>query len=173
LWRVGANRAPDLWRVPFDPKHPATTPSTLNSDSTGVRQALAEAVQGMADLGVPLDAPLSAAQQTTVGGPAVPVPGCTGAEGCYNVVGRADPLGADGRFAPVTFGSSFVMATELTAAGPRTSTLLTYSESADPTSPHHNDQTVLFSRKQWVAERYSEDQIRRSPQLRTAVVTGR
>ncbi|WP_328603477.1 penicillin acylase family protein [Amycolatopsis sp. NBC_00345] len=176
LWRqfwTGASRASDLWSVPFDPQHPTTTPSTLNQASAGVRQALAAAVQRMADLGVPLDAPLSAAQQTTVGGPAVPVPGCTGAEGCYNVVGQGVPLGADGRFPPVTFGSSFVMATELTTTGPHTTTLLTYSQSTDPTSPHHNDQTQLFSRKQWVTERYSEDQIGRSPQLRTVAVAGR
>ncbi|GAA1948501.1 penicillin acylase family protein [Amycolatopsis minnesotensis] len=175
LWRefwTGASRAADLWTVPFDARHPATTPNTLNQGSTVVRQALAAAVQRMTGLGVPLDAPLSAAQQTTVGGPAVPVPGCTGAEGCYNVVGRAEPLGENGRYSPVTFGSSFVLATELTAAGPRTATLLTYSQSTDPTSPHHNDQTRLFARKQWVAERYTEDQIRRSPQLLTTAVTG-
>lgn len=178
LWRefwLGALKAPDLWTVPFSVDHPATTPNTLNTSSTGVRQALAAAVQRMTDLGLPLNEPLSAAQQTTIGGTPVSVPGCTGEEGCYNVVGAqpTGPLGADGRFPPVTFGSSFVMATELTASGPRTVTLLTYSESADPTSPHHNDQTQLFARKQWVQERYTEHEISTSPKLRVMLVTNR
>ncbi|MDT8911957.1 penicillin acylase family protein [Amycolatopsis sp. PS_44_ISF1] len=176
LWRqfwTGAARASDLWSVPFDPQHPATTPATLNQSSPVVRQALAAAVAKLTGLGVALDAPLSAAQRTTVGGPAVPVPGCSGAEGCYNVVGKGEPLGADGRFPPVVFGSSFVMATELTPDGPRTSTLLTYSQSSDPTSAHHNDQTELFSHKQWVTDRYTEAQICASPRLRVSVLNGR
>ncbi|MFI6094712.1 penicillin acylase family protein [Lentzea sp. NPDC051213] len=175
LWRefwLRAVKTPGLWTVPFDPARPATTPNTLNT--AGVRQALVASVQRMTDLGLPFDAPLSAAQRTEIGGTPLPVPGCTGEEGCYNVVGSlpTGPLGADGRFPPVTFGASFVMATELTATGPRTATLLTYSQSTDPTSPHHNDQTRLFARKQWVSERYTPGEISSSRQLRVDVITG-
>jgi acyl-homoserine-lactone acylase len=49
---------------------------------------------------------------------------------------------------------------------PDTGTLMAYSQSADPTSPHHSDQTKLFSRKQWVTERFCEQDILASPELR-------
>ncbi|HEY0499671.1 MAG TPA: penicillin acylase family protein [Kutzneria sp.] len=170
LWRqfwLNAVKSPDLWLVPFDAAHPATTPNTLNTASAGVRQALADAVLRMAALHVPLDAPLSSAQFTTVGGPAVPVPGCTNPEGCFNIVSGQDAgaLGADGRFAPVIFGSSFMMVAQLTPRGPVARTLLSYSESSNPDSPHHGDQTRLFAAKRWVTDRYTEAEILSSPGL--------
>jgi acyl-homoserine-lactone acylase len=78
LWRefwLRAARMPDVWSVPFDPNRPVAAPNTLNIASTGVRQALADAVLRLAQLHVPVDAPLSAAQYTTVGGGEPPVPG--------------------------------------------------------------------------------------------------
>ncbi|NUP77263.1 MAG: hypothetical protein HOV96_06920, partial [Nonomuraea sp.] len=66
--------------------------------------------------------------------------------------------------------SSFMMAVELTPEGPRTRTVLTYSLSADPTSPHHADQTALFSRGQWVTERFTEAEIAADPRLRVTTV---
>lgn len=85
---------------------------------------------------------------------------------------RAAALGADGRYPEVDTGSSFMMAVELTPDGPRTRTILTYSLSANPASPHHTDQTVLFSRGQWVTERFTEAEIAADPQLRTTTVRG-
>ncbi len=170
LWRqfwLSAIKVPDLWLVPFDPKRPATTPNTLNPNSNGVRQALANSVQQMAALHVALDTPLSAAQYTTIGGPAISVPGCGNPEGCYNIVnGAGSPaLGPDGRFTPVVFGSSFMMVAELSPRGPVTKTLLSYSESANPNSPHHGDQTKLFAAKRWVTDRFTEAEIRSDPTL--------
>ncbi|HEX4701451.1 MAG TPA: penicillin acylase family protein, partial [Pseudonocardiaceae bacterium] len=102
LWRqfwANAVITPDVWTVPFDPAHPATTPNTLNTASAVVRRALADAVRRLAALHVPLSEPLSAAQITNVGGPAIPVPGCGNGEGCYNVVDGEGPpiLGANGQ----------------------------------------------------------------------------
>ncbi|MFI9387697.1 penicillin acylase family protein [Kutzneria sp. NPDC052558] len=176
LWRqfwLGAVRAPDLWLVPFDPKQPATTPNTVNTNSIVLRQALANAVQQMAALHVPVDAPLSAAQHTTVGGPDIAIPGCGNPEGCYNIVSGvgSGALGADGRFSPSIFGSSFMMVAELSPRGPVARTLLSYSESANPASPHHGDQTALFAAKKWVADRFSEGEILSSPSLSIRVLT--
>ncbi|MEV4752289.1 hypothetical protein ACFQVD_09805 [Streptosporangium amethystogenes subsp. fukuiense] len=50
--------------------------------------------------------------------------------------------------------------------------MLTYSLSADPTSAHHTDQTVLFSRGQWVTGRFTGAEIAADPQLRTTTVRG-
>jgi Penicillin amidase len=61
---------------------------------------------------------------------------------------------------------------EVTPAGPRARTILTYSESANPASPHYTDQTVLFSHKQWVTERFTQAQITSDPQLTITILRG-
>jgi acyl-homoserine-lactone acylase len=175
LWReywTSAVMAPDLWRTPFDPAHPATTPNTLNTASPAVRRALADAVERMETLGVPLNASLSTTQYTDVGGPDVALPGCGNAEGCYSVVeGNGSPGLGDGRFTPVRFGSSFVMVAEMSPHGPVARTILTYSESTNPTSPHHDDQTKLFAAQRWVTDRFTEHDIRSDPHLTITVLT--
>ncbi len=64
------------------------------------------------------------------------------------------------------------MAVELTAQGPRACTILTYSQSANPASPHHVDQTELYSHKKWVNARFTEDEINSNPKLRTTTARG-
>ena len=52
-------------------------------------------------------------------------------------------------------GSSYVqVVTWNNSACPDAATILTYSESSNPESPFSADQTQLFSRKQWVPERF-------------------
>jgi acyl-homoserine-lactone acylase len=64
------------------------------------------------------------------------------------------------------------MAVSLTPAGPQARTILTYSESANPASPHHADQTRLFTQKQWVTERFTDAAITADPALCTTILTG-
>jgi acyl-homoserine-lactone acylase len=178
LWRqfwANAVQAPDLWQVPFTAAHPLTTPNTLNTASTTVRHALADAVERMNALHVPVSAPLSAAQVTDITGHPLTVPGCGDLEGCYNVVDSQDDsqLHDDGRFGPIVFGSSFMMVADMSKQGPTARTILSYSESTDPNSPHHGDQTTLFARKQWVTDRFSEHDITTDRQLTTTVLAGR
>jgi acyl-homoserine-lactone acylase len=182
LWREfwrRAVQASDVYTVPFDPAYPLTTPSTLNTGSHAVRHALADAVQEMRARHLPLDLPLGAAQHVTVaaqhvtiGTRTIPIEGCDNDEGCFNVASlQEEQLQRDGSYPDVIEGSSFIMAIDLTAAGPRTRTILTYSESANPASPHHSDQTILYSRKQWVTERFTEAQIAADPGLETLSLT--
>lgn len=49
-------------------------------------------------------------------------------------------------------------------------TLLTYAQSSDPTSPHHADQTRLFSGERWVTSRLCEKAILASPKLKVVRV---
>jgi acyl-homoserine-lactone acylase len=44
-------------------------------------------------------------------------------------------------------------------------TLLGYSQADEPSSPHHDDQTALYSQKRWVTERFCEADILASPEL--------
>ncbi|NRQ34729.1 peptidase S45 [Nonomuraea sp. NN258] len=160
--------APSWWRVPFDPERPLTTPRGLKHDDPATQRALADTVAFFQANRIPLTLTTGQAQRYA----GIPIPGCTGSEGCFDRVRTGGPLGPDGRYPDVDTGSSFMMAVELTPDGPRSRTLLTYSLSANPSSPHHTDQTVLFSRGQWVTERFTDAEIAASPQLRTTTVRG-
>ncbi|MEV1021339.1 penicillin acylase family protein [Streptomyces sp. NPDC050264] len=157
----------DTWRrVPYDPAQPLTTPRGINGDDARVRHALADAVQDFAARDLPVDAALGTVQKWA----GVPLPGCNGNKGCFNVV-DAGPDAGTGTPAEGAFGSSFLMAVELTPDGPRAHTLLTYGQSANPASPHYTDQTRLFSRKQWVAERFTAAEIASDPDLEVTTLT--
>jgi acyl-homoserine-lactone acylase len=99
----------------------------------------------------------------------IPLPGCTGDKGCFNVV-EAGPDSGTGTPTAGAFGTSFLMAVELTPDGPRMHTLLTYGQSANPASPHYTDQTRLFSRKQWVTECFTEAEIAGDPALKVKIL---
>ena len=171
LWRQFTDQPvrSDPSLVPFDPAQPLTTPSGLNGENPDVQRVFADAVEFFQANHIPLDVTLAQAQHYD----GVAVPGCTGGEGCFNVV-DPQPLGTDGTFPDISLGadhgSSFIMAVELTAAGPRSRTLLTYSESANPDSPHHIDQTELFAHKQWVSERFTAAQIDADPGLQVTTL---
>lgn len=122
---------PDTWRrVAYDPAQPLTTPRGIKGDDIRVRRALADAVQDFAARDLPVDTELGALQKWA----GVPLSGCTGQKGCFNVV-DAGPDSGTGTPRAGAFGTSFLMAVELTPDGPRTHTLLTYGQSANPTSP--------------------------------------
>jgi acyl-homoserine-lactone acylase len=181
------------WHVPFTPAEPLTTPRGINGDDPAVQQALADAVQSLQANHVPMDSTVGSAN-TWAG---VQLSGCSDGEGCFNVVEGSGPTtgpsgpppgpkpgsqidpSAGGAQPPVgsapaasTFGSSFIMAVELTPDGPHTRTILTYSQSANPESPHHTDQTALFSNKQWVTERFTEAEINADPNRQIQPVHG-
>jgi acyl-homoserine-lactone acylase len=168
LWRQaygGINYTDSWWRIPFDPAHPLTTPRDLNTSNPGVQQALADAVQFFQAHHIPLGIPLASTQHYA----GVGLPGCTEGEGCFDrVEGTVSP--GNGVDTAINNGSTFIMATELTPQGPVTRTILTYSESANPSSPHYRDQTVLFARKQWVTERFTQAQINADPHLQTTIL---
>lgn len=146
------------WLVPYDPADPVHTPRGINAADPGVQRSFADAVTAFAAAGVAVDVPLDAVQQYE----GIPIHGCRGPEGCFNVISAPGPP----RLAPkIPHGSSFVMAVELTATGPRMHSLLIYGQSADPASPHYTDQARLYERKQWVTGAFTEREIARDPEL--------
>jgi acyl-homoserine-lactone acylase len=170
LWQqaYGAiNYTPGWWSVPFDPSQPVTTPRDLNTGDPAVQAALADAVEYFQAHGVPLDITLDAVQHYA----GISLPGCTEGEGCFDRIEGNTPAGsAVGTDA--SNGSTFIMATELAPQGPRTRTVITYSESANPDSPHYSDQTALFARGQMITERFTEADINADPQLQTTTLYG-
>jgi acyl-homoserine-lactone acylase len=174
LWREFFNRAvaataADIWRTPFDPARPLTTPRDLDTGRTEVRTALADAVKAVTAARLPLDAPIDAAQRYR----SIGLGGCTELEGCFNAIQPSGDLEPDGHYPDVASGTSFLMATRLTAAGPRTRTLLLYSQSGNPASPHFLDQTRLYAADRWVTERFTAAEIASDPALRVDVLDPR
>ncbi|MEU8437264.1 penicillin acylase family protein [Streptomyces sp. NPDC029216] len=155
------------WRIPFDPNDPVHTPNSLDSGSSAVRDAFGRTVIAFRNAGIPLNAALSDVQKITRNGEQIPIHGAIHELGVLNVV---TPGSVDGKM-DITFGSSFVQQVRFTADGPpQASSVLAYSQSANPNSPHYADQTKLFSAGQWVTERFTEEQIAASPALEVKVL---
>ncbi|MFI5618718.1 penicillin acylase family protein [Streptomyces sp. NPDC051567] len=167
FWRrLTANTAPrDLWLVPFSAADPVRTPRTLDRAAPGIGRALADTVLELRAAGIALDAPLGAHQFVVRGGERLPVGGGTEALGVWNKI-EAPWNAAGGGYAEVAHGSSHIQAVGWNGGRcPVARTLLTYSQSADPASAFHADQTRLFSQERWVTSRFCERDILASPQL--------
>jgi acyl-homoserine-lactone acylase len=160
-------RAP--WREPFDPARPVETPRGLATDNPDVLRALARALIRLRDAGVALDARLGDVQHVTRAGRRIPIHGGPGRLGIFNAINTK--LGPGG-YTEIESGSSFIMAVRFAEGGPTSRALITYSQSANPESPHHSDQTELFSRKGWVEMRWREQDVLADPQLRSYRVSG-
>ncbi len=93
----------------------------------------------------------------------------------YGSVNPAADRAAQGvpvQYGQVIYGSSTVMQIELTPKGPRGTTILTYSESENPRSPHHADQTRLYSKRNWIPLTFTAKEIRRDAKRSYVVGTG-
>ncbi|HZF87885.1 penicillin acylase family protein [Streptomyces sp.] len=175
FWRklTAAVPADRLWRVPFSPADPVRTPHTLNTAAPGFATALADAVAELRAAGVELDAPLGRHQFVVRDGRRVPVHGGTESLGVWN---KIEPVWkpAQGGYAEVTTGSSYIQAVGWDGSRcPVARTLLSYSQSSNPDSPHHADQTRLYADERWVASRFCEKDILSSPALRVVRVRER
>jgi acyl-homoserine-lactone acylase len=160
---------PARFAVPFDPKAPLTTPNTLNTGDPGVQRAFGDALADLSKAGLPADAKLRDGQAVTRNGERIPIHGGPGQLGILNVMTpRWDPSRG---VVDIQHGSSYVQVVGFSGrACPDSSTLLTYSQSANPKSPYFSDQTKLYSRGEWVKERFCEADILRSPALRVVVL---
>ncbi|WP_132114527.1 penicillin acylase family protein [Actinocrispum wychmicini] len=162
---------PDAWKVPFNPADPVGTPNTLDTARPEVRKAFTDAVAVLRAANIPFDAPLSDSQYVTRNGEKISVHGAPGNLGVLNVL---TPVRDNGQGSPdIIHGSSYIQAVSFTDSPcPDARTLLTYSQSTDPTSPHFADQTKLFSRGKWVRGRFCEWDIWTSPQLKVLFLKG-
>ncbi|SFP97697.1 acyl-homoserine-lactone acylase [Amycolatopsis arida] len=156
---------PGVWRTPFDPADPVGTPNTLDIDRPEVWRAFGDAAAELRAAGIPLDGRLGDHQYVVRGGERIPVHGGHQVLGVLNMLVPVwDPARG---YTEVVHGSSHIQVVGFGRGPcPDAATLLTYSQSADPTSPHHADQTRLFSRGEWVRARFCERDILTSPALR-------
>ncbi|MGX6739405.1 penicillin acylase family protein [Streptomyces xantholiticus] len=175
FWRALTASVPaaQLWKVPFSATDPVATPHTLNTGSPAFAAALRGAVAELRAAGIALDAPLGEHQFVVRDGKRHPVHGGTEALGVWNKI-EAVWDGAGGGYREVAHGSSHVQAVGWDGGRcPVARTVLTYSQSSNPASPHYRDQTALFSDGEWVTSRFCERDIMRSPELEVVRVRER
>ncbi|MGN6693284.1 MAG: penicillin acylase family protein, partial [Aquihabitans sp.] len=181
-----------LFATDYDPASPVTTPNGLAQpdDLAGdtVVAALAKAVRLLDAAGVAIDAPLGDVQWAQRGEHRVPVHGGYEGEGVLNILapfGALNSLSLEPGPAPldpvapertmtsgiatggyrVTYGTSFLMAVELTDYGPHGVGLLAYGQSGDPRSPHHVDGTEAYAAKATRPLLFTDDAIDADPNL--------
>ena len=185
-----------LFAVGFDPTDPLGTPHTLAPAPEGgedpVVHAAGHAARVLHAAGIALDATLRDVQWADRGAERVAVHGGSEAEGVLNVLGPTGALpsasleptptaptriaGRDGSGLheggyPVTYGTSLLMAIEVTPDGPRGLGLLAYGQSSDPASPHHLDGTVAYRDGAVRPLRFTDAEIAEDPQLHVTTLT--
>jgi acyl-homoserine-lactone acylase len=150
----------------FDPANAVHTPAKLDKANPAVIAALETAVDKLTELRIPLDAKLGDVQAETRNGVRIPIHGSAGPEGVFNVISvQNDSLEPEKGWTSIRHGASWIYVVEFTDAGPKSQGFLTYSQSTDPTSPHHSDQTELYSKKGW------DDLLWRDEDVEKATVT--
>ena len=121
---------------------------------------------GVADLNaahIPVDAPLGAYQvDARPDGTKVAYHGGPGGLGVFNAV--AAPWSATkGYVGQLPHGSSFIQVVQFNGNGcPDARTILTYSQSTNPRSPHYADQTKLFSQSKWATDHFCAADVKRA-----------
>lgn len=162
-----------LFGAGFDVDDPVATPHGLApappEGADPVVGAVARAVLALERAGAAIDAPLGDVQWAQRGDQRVPVHGGGEGEGLLNVLtpvgalagttlepgpaplelqpGRTERTGLTAGGYRCTYGTSFLMAVELTDDGPVGLGLLAYGQSGDPRSPHHVDGTEAYAAK--------------------------
>ena len=168
FWRF-ASRIPGAYRVPFNAADAANTPRGLQTDQPGVREglrrALAQAQQRLAQFNVALDAPLGTVQYETRNSERIPIPGGDGTSGMWSVI--SSELTRTG-YSPILAGNSYIQVIGWNTDGTVDARgMLTYSQSDDPASPHYADLTKLYSAGRWITLPFYEKDIVADTNLKT------
>lgn len=175
FWRALTAKVPSaqLWQVPFSAADPVRTPNTLNTDAPAFATALADTVTELTAARIPLDSRLGEHQFVVRGGKRLPIHGGTESLGVWNKIEpRWNAQG--GGYTEVAHGSSHIQAVGWDKSScPKARTLLTYSQSSNPNSPHYSDQTRLYADERWVTSRFCEKDIRSAPGLKVVKVRQR
>ncbi|MFT6398401.1 MAG: acyl-homoserine-lactone acylase [Bradymonadia bacterium] len=157
-----------VFETPFDADDPVNTPSGLiDSPETDARllEAFALAVLTLESVGIDPAAPLGDMQFQRTQNGEFPRVGGLEREGAFAIadwrgngtllprVNRAPVVDSRSGLTEegwvVNAGNSWVMAMEFTDDGPRGHALMTYGQSEDPASDHHDDQAERYVDLEW------------------------
>ena len=172
LWKRFAERLGNpaaYYTVPFNPRDPISTPAGLDTNNPKVANALKTAVSDLAGSGIPLDATLRKYQyKVAYNGEHLPIHGGGRDTGQFNLITWMGTSGFEpGKGYPnVAYGSSYIMFMQFTPQGPVGRSIMTYSQSPDPSSPYYKDQTVMYAKKQTKKMLFKESDILADPNLK-------
>jgi len=151
-----------FWVNPWTASNIVYTPNTLNTSLAASQNALAAAVSDLETRGIPLNASFGQVQYTQRASK-IPIPGCGDGSNCFAVINSSYDNATAKTSAVNGSSSSIVMFTELNpVTGPLTKGLLTYSQSEDITSPFYEDQTLRFSKNEWITLPWTAAQVSES-----------
>jgi len=139
---------------PWNALHPVTTPRGIAMEPRAM-QAFVEAMTEVEDRYGSWDVAWGDVHRLRQGSLDLPVSGGSGFLGCYRVLAfRTDQDGKQ----VVNGGDSWIFAVEFGEV-PKAYTVVGYSQSEDPKSPHFNDQAKLFAAGKMKPAAFSEQEI--------------
>ncbi|NML07880.1 penicillin acylase family protein [Sphingomonas sp. G-3-2-10] len=171
FWQQAA-RIPNLFAVPFDAAHPATTPNTINpAAAPAILTALESATKQLRDRDVPLDAAWGSVQYVERKGERIPVHGGPGQIGILNAMG-SNPSAAGKPFVLTpAHGTSYVQVVSFGDKGPVAESMLSYSQSTNPDSPWYDDGTRAYAAKKWIRLPFTPAEIAAAKQGETVKIS--
>lgn len=147
--------ADSLYREPWSPERPTSTPVGIGSPEQAVR-ALYYAVGDLRARARPLDVRWGDVHRVIRGDVDAPVAGCEGGMGCFRTLSFEET--DDGRMA-ANRGDGWIFVVELGGGAPRARTVLAYGQSDLEDSPHFDDQAAMFARGELKPVRWTDEDI--------------
>jgi acyl-homoserine-lactone acylase len=160
----------DPWAHPFQVSDPLQTPYGLDTASAAVQQAFGMALMQMSAGHLPYGVALGQVQYVLLDGQRFPMPGgIPDPNGEFNAMDINSPGAIPGT------SSTYVQAVTWASGHPcpQAATVVAYSESDNPASAHYDDQTALFSRRQWATAYFCPAQVAAHAVSVTVVSGGR
>ncbi|HUP99783.1 MAG TPA: penicillin acylase family protein [Aeromicrobium sp.] len=164
LFEAFATRMPKTggYKVAFDENDPVDTPRDLDESNADVIKAMKNALEYLAAKNIAPDAPWGDVQVAgDDGADPIPLGGGDGdMAGNANALASRNPVQNISFGKPITYGSSHIQAISFPAGQPvDAKTILTYGQSENPARSSHQDQTQMFSNKEWVSFPWTDAQI--------------
>jgi acyl-homoserine-lactone acylase len=154
FWNKYREQARPVFAVPWNENQPASTPHGI-ADADTARRALAASAKELKEKHGSLDIAWGDVHRLRRGDLDLPIGGATGDYGAFRIVGYEEDR--DGKRV-ARAGDSYVLAVEFTTP-PTAYSIVAYSQTDDPKSPHHTDQSRLFADEQWKRAWFTEADI--------------
>ena len=150
-----------LWLEDFDPERPLVTPSgfdlAVEGNAERIVGALAAAVAALDAASVPLAAPWGEVQVLPRNGIDVPIHGGSGSMGVFGAISSGLN---EGGYRSISGGNSYIQTVTWDESEcPVAEAIITTSQSINPESDNHSDQSELYSRKEWVDMPYCDSDV--------------
>lgn len=162
-WWRHASQIENLWRVPFDPKRPISTPTGLNTDNATVRAELMARLESAVDTvqsaGFKLDVPLREVQIRQTNEGTIGLHGGVEFEGVLNKLETPGVTTLLSSGYEIDFGSSYIQTVTFDERGPVAQAIMTYGQSSQADSEFAFDQLPLYSEKKWPVLPFHADDV--------------